>query len=258
MRSEYTLMQWLYNYCHSHVSFYRGNELSWLNPCLGTGPIRNTIETLHTKNDPNIWGLFLFELDRYVRVESLAGIPYRRMDSIKADKPVDIEPENALTNNNDFEIFYTYLIHNYEIKVAFKEGIYTLGEPLINFYINVSNLYIKWLHKTFRKSAHRAPSSAATIRNMVKRAVKNNRLYVESPITNSTRRQAENINGTELFMFKGNMVKLNIIDKKEETNVTTVNLLPKFYIDSILTKIFKQLNCEYGKADANKRKWYID
>ena len=53
-------------------------------PCTGSGPINSTLATLATDYDEGIWQLFCLELDRYVRVESIEGVPYHRLESISA------------------------------------------------------------------------------------------------------------------------------------------------------------------------------
>lgn len=65
-------------YIFSHVNKVYGSFIHYLNPCLGTGPIRNTISSLSKEYDADLFGLFLLELDRYVRTESLKGMPYIR------------------------------------------------------------------------------------------------------------------------------------------------------------------------------------
>lgn len=77
-RSSYSYDQWKTKYCHSHVQrIYRSedNLTYWREPCLGSGPIRQTISSLQLDFDEDVWRLFIFELDQYVRHESIEGVP---------------------------------------------------------------------------------------------------------------------------------------------------------------------------------------
>ena len=67
----------------SHVHGIPFNRFTdFKSPCLGSGPIKSTVATLALGYDEAIRQLFCLELDKYVRVESIAGIPYRYLEKI--------------------------------------------------------------------------------------------------------------------------------------------------------------------------------
>lgn len=81
IRSTFTNDEAIAGYVHSHVM--RSDErVEFDTPCFGKGPIRNTITSITQGYDEDLWRLFFVELDRFVRVESLIGVPYIRMSSV--------------------------------------------------------------------------------------------------------------------------------------------------------------------------------
>ena len=88
IRTKYSYDQYASGYMHSHA--YSGiskTSSDWRSMCLGSGPLVTTTHTLKNSYDLDIWRLFCIELDEYLKVESVAGVPYIRM--------------NRVGNNND-------------------------------------------------------------------------------------------------------------------------------------------------------------
>lgn len=82
-RSTFTQAEWNFDYAHSHICGVPAKQnVDSLDPCLGNGPIKNTISTLIINCDLNIWKLFCLELDMYVHTESISGTPYRYLSQI--------------------------------------------------------------------------------------------------------------------------------------------------------------------------------
>lgn len=81
IRSTYTQVQWRSGYVHSHLPRISHTPV-WNPPCMGTGPIRGTLDILSHTFDLDRWGLFFYELDKFVKTESLTGGPYIRLESI--------------------------------------------------------------------------------------------------------------------------------------------------------------------------------
>ena len=89
-RATYTREQFVSDYLHSHIRAIPKNDFTkFMEPCLGTGPIRNTIVTLKNNYDETTWMLFCQELSVYVTVESIIGGPWRRMENI-GDTSIDL------------------------------------------------------------------------------------------------------------------------------------------------------------------------
>ena len=82
-RAEYSYDHISSDYMHSHIpGIPLRNFTNFMSPCLGNGPIRGTISNLNREYDEDLWGLFCLELDKYIHTESIAGGPYRRLESI--------------------------------------------------------------------------------------------------------------------------------------------------------------------------------
>lgn len=87
-RTTYTEAEMAAGYCHSHSPSKDFSISSWYtfkSMCLGTGPLVTTLNTLRSQPfDIAFVGLFCQELDNYLRVESLTGVPYIKMSSLSS------------------------------------------------------------------------------------------------------------------------------------------------------------------------------
>lgn len=86
-RATYSVEQWVSSYMHSHIAQIPKDNLErFQEPCLGSGPIIDTINSLKadiTEGFDEIrWMLFCEELSRYVTVESIAGVPYNHLENV--------------------------------------------------------------------------------------------------------------------------------------------------------------------------------
>lgn len=81
-RSTLTANEMRCGYVFSHLPRQYNNVMNYLVPCLGGGPIKTTMTTLASSYNPDIFRLFLVELDRYIRTESISGGPYIRMGEV--------------------------------------------------------------------------------------------------------------------------------------------------------------------------------
>ncbi len=81
-RSTYTDTEISSDYMHSHVCGIPSNVSCFLDCCLGSGPIKDTIYSLRDNYNEDLWKLFCLELNLYVQTESETGIPYRHIKDI--------------------------------------------------------------------------------------------------------------------------------------------------------------------------------
>ena len=156
LRTSYTRDQWVSAYVHSHANFYSGAPANFADVCLGSGPLVRTCETLRDRfcqNKIEMWGLFCFELEKYVHVESKVGIPYNRLENISKGEevesllkncPKETGTHNTLLGNDIVNQLLKDYLKEHKIKVGFKDGKYTLGEPYVNLWLDISNFFIKW------------------------------------------------------------------------------------------------------------------
>ena len=155
MRSTFTRSHWNNGYTHSHMDgLYRRSPLRFQHYCLGSGPIKNTIR--HLQQEPSnqeATMLFFWELDKLVHVESLAGVPYRRLmdnndmqltpcDGMDMGSSSTIE--QACNNGLWIRDFLISFIKSEKIPLAFHNGYYQLGCSFKDFAILLTNYYLKW------------------------------------------------------------------------------------------------------------------
>lgn len=255
IRSYYPIDQWYSDYCHSHISHI---STDWLEPCTGTGPINYTIDSLESNFSEERWGLFCYELDKFVRVESLAGVPYRRLESIGLLNTHPVSRtfrRNELTSfgyfdENLIKDFIKEVINAGVLKSAFINNKFTIGDTFESFWIKVSKVFAKWYnHKYKEGEVNLSRKNLLDAHIVEKYIVKSNEIY---KIRNGLNRSIPE-EGICLFYFKGNPV--NLIVNRDKANANELNatyLLNLDFVESLLYKILIIINFNYGrKEEAN-------
>lgn len=254
-RAEYTVAQYTSGYAHSHLP---GTELAWQHPCLGSGPIRTTQNFLKNSFDLDRWGLFCYELSKYVTVESISGVPYKRLEDVGMNVGSIIDYPyyrvGSLSSYADtLKNFSAYYIRTQPIEFAFVNGIYQLGCDPIDFLINVTRCFIDWYNKRtpFSRLSRRFDVPELKNRNiLVDYVIQNRQLYW--PGRNCNLNNLHRLQGTELFEFKGQMVRLNFIDlESEHTESSVVTLLNHDFVCALMSHIMKVINYKYGYKETN-------
>lgn len=259
-RAEYTIEQWINSYAHSHLP---GRYLDWQRPCLGSGPIANTEYELRNSFSPEKWGLFCYELSKYVRTESIKGGPYHRLESVNKSRIVDTTSitcyAKSLMLRSTYESiihrFVKYYILNKEIPIAYRNNNIVLGERFCTFWINISREFIKWYNKEASIGNY-----TLLLSNFIPVILKEYVLEGDIVYEKIDQYTLNNINtkiGTKLFTFKGKEVKLNIINVKQSDN--SVFLLSINILNCILTKLLRLINFYYGREEKYKadKKYYF-
>ena len=156
-RSNYPLNQFKHGYMHSHVSSIpRSNFENFQTPCTGRGPINSTLSTLAIGYDEAIWQLLCLELDRYVRVESIDGVPHHRLENIPAPEMGDAKDKfsmqslrgvvhySSIFGREQFKLFIKYLLETKKIRFNYSNGSYGIGMSFIDTVVLISNEFISW------------------------------------------------------------------------------------------------------------------
>ena len=254
-RSEYTAIQMLSNYMHSHIPDIPFNNFSqFQDPCLGSGPIRDTIINLKRSYNEDLWELFCLELSKYVTVESLTGRPYKYLESVGASDKVlnkfsliniNTAPFKELTN-----LFISHFIKSKKLKFSYKNGFYTIGMSYIDFMLCISNEFIAWYNEQISKGNDNLP----TINRLFncsyidKYVISNNTIYKPGNYNVSS---LSNHEGKFVCKFKNRDVKIHITNYEDvNTNNTTI-LLSSVKALFILNTILKVLNYNYGRKTNN-------
>lgn len=254
-RATYSYEQFRAGYAHSHMhKITMDNIGKWQEPCVGTGPIRYTMRTLFEGYDKQIWGLFVYELAKYVTIESVVGTPYIRLESVGRGS-VEESMSNLYSRNYKnvpisskhlIEAFIKHCADNCKFKFKFVHGQYQLGESATSTIINLSNEFIKFLND-YKTRMVAIPSLNSLISNNIlnKYIISNGKIYTID-IYGRSIDAANRISGQKLFTFKGHPVELKIlVDNNTIENKSL--LLSKTYCEFIITNVLSIINYTYGK-----------
>lgn len=263
-RATYNINHIRSNYMHSHVSGINTVDFSrFLQPCTGSGPINNTIAHLNREYDEDLWQLFCSELDDFTQVESLAGIPYRKLESIsKYDLSLERIPRFSYVIKGNFnrrsiicsppvwsgliKDFTRYLLKSTVLPMEYSNGTYCLGMSFIKANILFSNKFIEWFNledNPYRRIHNlRFLQNNGLLRTCV---VDNGRIYSCSSINFSY----NSYEGSLVCTFKGRDIRLHIENSDEITPFSI--LLSNAIVLDIASAICKVINLRYGR---NERK----
>lgn len=260
-RSEYELAHMKADYMHSHVPGISFDDFTKFRiPCLGGGPIKNTVATLAMEYDEAIWQLFCLELDKYVRVESVSGIPYRYLEKIGTGGGI-IEGEfdfsmQAVTFNDyspifckeDMKDFVRHLIRNKRLKFNFIRGNYGFAMSYLDYRILISNEFIEWYNLRYNLGVSIASYNDLISRGILKEYIINNgkiQYFRNSRINN---RAYYNYEGVNVCTFKGRPVNIHIVDSTTDTTNKTV-LVNAGIAEEIARAVLTIVNYKYGREE---------
>lgn len=256
-RSHFYKSHLLADYMHSHCNGVPllSTGTPWLSCCLGSGPIRQTISTLCTEYDLNVWQLYCFELESYVQTESLAGGPWRRMSNITS-MPYRGTPgiNKYITIFNwptrphfkpVFRDFIEYFVRHNDIPFCYANKSYMIAMPYLDFALFVSNKFIEWLNLGSNPYRYAEMLNDLKAKNILSNyLIRDNK--IEEPV--SGRRSVSDITSIEgrtLFTFKGNYVVVEVEDDPDNV-CTTTTLLSNQILGYIATLLTKSINYYYG------------
>jgi hypothetical protein len=260
-RAEYDVPQMNSNYMHSHVSDIPTYDFKeFQNPCLGEGPIRDTILTLRTEDfDELRWQLFCFELSKYVQVESIDGGPYHRMERVGSKElrvgestwNLSLTEGNLLHfnafNNARVKEFVTWLISRNKLKFDFNGYHYGISTTFIEWVVFISNEFIEWYNMKFAAGEVSETYADLLRQNLLRRGI------IESgtlKYDNSTTPEAyANYEGAYVCTFKGEDVRIHIKweEVREDNNLSSfINVV---VAEWLYRTILQVINFEYGNSN---------
>lgn len=267
MRTEYSLEQWTSGYSHSHIPGLCANSGDWKRPCLGSGPLVDTRDKVTMSNitiDEKLeyLGLFCYELDKYVRVESIEGIPYNHLESVGLGDSKIVLGNNAVdwyysrgTTKLILEDFYKYFISEYDFKFSYINGQYIVGESLPRLLMKMSQHFAVWYNKE-GYNKYKKSLEDLTEHILVKYKISNEQIYTESRRTNQAYIDAVNAENREMLVFKGKPVILRIYGNAKSSS--ELYLLNADIFDLFYTRILTIINYEYrnkeeGETSSDKK-----
>lgn len=261
LRSEYTIVQLLSGYSHSHINRRdRYNIRQWSKPCLGSGPIRNTIISLTENFDKELWELFCYELSKYVTVESISGTPYIRLESVGLiGRNIVTLPFDGNTINLEYDIrsyeraypiikgFIHYIIKRKPFNFNFINGSYGIAMSDKEKLIVLSNVFIEY-YNSLSQHSRCAINDILFTNILCKGKFIDGFLYYtnDTPIDENTSTMLS-YKGTELLKFKGKSIKLHITKQSDEDVPNIIIFLNPKIVKTIINKILVLINSKYGK-----------
>ena len=260
-RSEYPVTQFRSNYMHSHVRCIPTEDFTcFASPCTGRGPINSTMSTLSIDFDDAIWQLFCLELDRYVRVESIAGVPYHRLEQIGAEQlgagtnhfsMKTLFGDYPVTDfwNDKSERFIKHLLESKVLSFNYQNNQYGLAMSWIEFIVAISNSFIEWYNKEYNEGTVAENYDRLINEGIIKEAViQNGKVYYTQNRRNISSTDVSRYIGKKICTFKGRDITLNItgIISSEGTDNKAV-VLNLQYAELILGGILRFLNYNYGR-----------
>lgn len=253
-RAEYPLLQFINRYMHSHVSGIPiHNFQEFQSPCLGRGPIIDTINNLRHNNDAFIWNMFCLELSKYVTVESISGVPYKRLENIgNYNTIVHFAFAGTFcgtTSSPDMDLvksFIKYFIGLNKLKFNYRNGSYSIGMSYAEYMVLISNEFIKWCNTKFDWNDKKRDLKWL-INNyyVIKGLLLDNKIYQET--NNSRILDSRQYQGRKICTFKGKEITLNITEDYTQDNLS-IFLHPRLAMH-ILTVILRTINYKYGKDE---------
>ena len=257
-RATYPTNQFASGYMHSHICCIPTEDFSeFQTPCLGRGPIKQTIQTLNTENDEVEWMLFCQELALYVTVESLTGGPYNKLEEIGSFYDDNDFKDYVEANPNNFsrdiryfrdylgatalKEFIEYYLKYGHLRLSYVDNSFTTAMQFYDFIVDISNCFINWFN--VYKATER------DIRNCINGRLIFQRYAVDRSIKRNGSNHSVNIGdyeGEYVCDFKGRRITLHIISLEEmEDSPTPITLLSNRVSCQILDRVVKVLNYRF-------------
>lgn len=255
-RATYTKSQFLSNYLHSHVrSIPKTCFREFQAPCLGSGPIADTILTLKSEYDEAAWMLFCQELSLYVTVESIAGGPWRRLEGIGMNGEVlphtgyrfYIGSSNFFINLFSKDVLKSFIIYYLEhghLSLSYKEGAFVCLMPYHEFIIDISNSFINYYNEHLATTSVQMPR-CFDMGLLCKAVFSNNTFYNYVEDSSSAPSNLNDYNDEFVLHFKEKDIFTKIIDEGNSVSSSTVVLLSNSVAMFILDNILRIINFRY-------------
>lgn len=247
-RGSYTLSQIHHNYLHSHA-LEIPQENCWSSICLGTGPITHTISILSLDCDLERWELFCFELEKYVAVESIEGVPYHRLREVSRSSfiPKTINLTYEIVHTRLFpsvlEPFLPYLIDKNVLRFTQIGNHWYIAQSFIEYISTLTSAL-----KDYIIEQGLNPDVFIREKILIKGLYKDGHFITRTKTFESL--NSSDIEGKIACVFKGNIIRVTVIyDIVDQDDSKDLIVVPDL-ANQILYKILNVLN--YGSVTRNE------
>lgn len=271
-RSTFPQIQYTSGYIHSHIPSFTYSYTpvpEFDDPCLGTGPIKNTILELHNEWNELTWMLFCQELSLYVTVESLKGGPYFRMEYIGNKQLIagyDSYPSTEVSLTSLLSIydsrateykqmvadFIPYYLQHGHLSFNYIDGTFQPALSFNDYVLDVSNCFIEWFntHRTAEdlrllKSSRYRPATLTEV------LAADGKFYKPDSTDNNFRIEEYN-ERYDVLTFKGQTIKLKILPSQQQEGEKTTIVHPTFAA-FIIQHILRTINYHYKNEHRKTR-----
>lgn len=259
IRTKYSYEQYESGYMHSHAhSGISKTSRDWRGMCLGSGPLVTTTHTLKNSYDLDIWRLFCIELDEYLKVESVAGVPYIRMNrvgnnsdlynyNITSDGYHDIQYriQGYFPFFKDFLKFFIRKICNNERYFSFRDNDIDLAISNEQFAIIISKYFIEYCNYNNEETEINIDFIISDFMVKVQRDVSGVLKYYRQ--TNPRSHTNESLSDIKALTFKGQDKYVKIDAKAETSQNKEIYLLNPELVSQVLNYLLKVIN--YGNTE---------
>lgn len=248
LRTTYSYYHWRNNYAHSHLSSISTQQApTWKNPCTGDGPINLTMDSLRMHPTEDLWALFCYELEECIKVESLAGGPYIRIDGLWEGEEVTVYSDLGKTEAFPWDStvekeLIQNVINSGKLEFKWENGAYSVCNSVADLMTIVSTEFFKICKEHNENSS--LPRISIFRCYFCDAVISGQNIKVVSECSELT--HAVGLNNTVLFTFKGTPVKLRILDVNDVNTKNTKTFLKVPYVASIISKINNLANYYYG------------
>lgn len=267
-RATYTRAQFLSGYMHSHIeSIPRGNLSSFMSPCLGRGPINETIGTLKNEYSELTWMLFCQELAMYVTVESINGGPWKRLENVGAntllashrgyDNATNEYAFSSVFSNDTLKQFIKYYLEEGHLSLSYREGKFCCGMPYYEYIIDISNAFIDFFNKYLKRSEGLIKLCFGG-RSLLKHTIAaNGKFYKcrdERDLNSFQNENLDSYRNKRVLTFKGKEILTTITEDNESIldNTTVTTILDHRVAMFVLHHILRTINYRYRNEYYNK------
>lgn len=259
-RATYSKEQFLSDYMHSHIRGIPKNDFTqFQSPCIGGGPIRNTINTLKTDYDIAEWMLFCQELSMYVTVESIFGGPWRRMENIGSfitaigyinyDFSFDYPYPLFFTVSMQVE-FIKYYLTNGHLSLSFRNGQFICSMPFYEYIIDLSNAFISYCNQTFHTENDIQKLFNTNILQSL--LVSNGKFYVIG--SNRSNQNLNQYRNKLVLIFKNKKIFTTITESSNNNGFFPATVINSYLAMDILKNILKVINFRYKNEHNNSNR----